>query len=302
MSKRDVLFLFGEYRTFDLVHEFYVKNIPDNVDVYISTWNKSLEKKKGYIKLTKNNKVSKLDWFKIPYSQSKRFAGKRESSTLVHRIDNVNKDVFESIFRKKLKGISIANIEWNQFLDSADDRLNYTDSKFLGGTSSMIYHWKKLVSMVEEQNHTYDRVIAMRLDSIPQFKLEPFTYSFPLDEDTLYTSSIEDMDNWTFFNDTHFMGKFKAIKTWVDNLDMKRDYKTHSGIAAATGKMVNEGILKHKGLSGELGSIIVRRSMIPLIEDLLTTLPHKKVIPIIESFLMNLSEEQQNIIHESNYE
>lgn len=302
MSKRDALFLFGEYRTFDLVHGFYVKNIPDNVDVYISTWNKSLEKKKGYIKLTKNNKVSKLDWFKIPYAKSERFAGKRESSTLVHRIDNVNRDVFESIFRKNLKNVSIANIEWNQFLDSASDRLNYTDSKFLGGTSSMIYHWKKLVSMVEEQNHTYDRVIAMRLDSIPRFKLEPFTYSFPLDEDTLYTSSMEDMDNWTFFNDTHFMGKFKVIKTWVDNLDIKRDNKTHTGIAVATGKMVNEGILKHKGLSGDVWSIIVRRSMIPLIEDLLTTLPHKKVIPIIESFLMNLSEEQQNIIQDSDYE
>ena len=61
------------------------------------------------------------------------------------------------------------NIEWNQYLDSAADKSKYTDSKFLGGTSSMIYHWEQLVSMVQKENHIYDMVIAMRLDAIPIF-------------------------------------------------------------------------------------------------------------------------------------
>ena len=93
MNKKHALFLFGEYRTFDLTHEFYVNNIPDNVDVYISTWNKSLEQKKGYIKY---NPLSKFEIHKIPYGDTKRFKGRIESSILVHRIDGINKDVFES--------------------------------------------------------------------------------------------------------------------------------------------------------------------------------------------------------------
>ena len=300
MNKKHALFLFGEYRTFDLTHEFYVNNIPDNVDVYISTWNKSLEHKKGYIKY---NPLSKFEIHKIPYGDTKRFKGRIESSILVHRIDGINKDVFESIFSERLKNVSITNIEWNQYLDSAADKSKYTDSKFLGGTSSMIYHWKQLVSMAQKENHIYDMVIAMRLDAIPTFKQELFTFSFELDEDTVYSSSEDNMGDWTYFNDTHFVGKFKVIKKWIDSLDIRRDRITHEGIAVATGKMVNEGILKHSGLNGELSSIILRRSLVPFIEELKTkTLSNKNIISRLESFLKNLSKEEKCIINENEYE
>lgn len=300
MNKKHALFLFGEYRTFDLTHEFYVNNIPDNVDVYISTWNKSLEQKKGYIKY---NPLSKFEIHKIPYGDTKRFKGRIESSILVHRIDGINKDVFESIFSERLKNVSITNIEWNQYLDSAADKSKYTDSKFLGGTSSMIYHWKQLVSMAQKENHIYDMVIAMRLDAIPTFKQELFTFSFELDEDTVYSSSEDNMGDWTYFNDTHFVGKFKVIKKWIDSLDIRRDRITHEGIAVATGKMVNEGILKHSGLNGELSSIILRRSLVPFIEELKTkTLSNKNIISRLESFLKNLSKEEKCIINENEYE
>ncbi len=297
MNKKHALFLFGEYRTFDLTHQFYINNIPDNVDVYISTWNKSLETKKGYIKF--NKELDKWEFFKIPYGDTKQFKRKRESSILAHRIDGIDKDVFEPIFSERLKNVSITNIEWNQYLDSRHDKENYTDSKFLGGTSSMIYHWKQLVSMVEKENQTYDMVIAMRLDAIPRFKYEPFTFSFELDEDTLYSSSADNMQDWTFFNDTHFVGNFKVIKKWIDNLDIRRDRITHEGIAVATEKMVNEGILKHSGLNGELNSLIIRRSLVPFIEELKT---NKNIISRLESFLANLSKEEKYIIHENDYE
>ena len=300
MNKKHALFLFGEYRTFDLTHEFYVNNIPDNIDVYISTWNKSLEQKKGYIKY---NPLTNFEIHKIPYGDTKKFKGRRESSLLVHRIDGINKDVFESIFSERLKNVSITNIEWNQYLDSAADKSKYTDSKFLGGTSSMIYHWKQLVSMVQKENHIYDMVIAIRLDAIPKFKQEPFTFGFELDEDTVYSSSEDNMQDWTFFNDTHFAGKFKTIKKWIDGLDIRRDRISHQGIAVATGKMVNEGILKHSGFHNELSSIILRRSLVPFIEELKTkTLSNKNIIFRLESFLKKLSKEEKDIINENAYE
>ena len=43
--------------------------------------------------------------------------------------------------------------------------------------------------------------------------IKPF--GFELDEDTVYSSSEDNMQDWTFFNDTHFAGKFKAIKKWI---------------------------------------------------------------------------------------
>ena len=62
--KKQALIIFGEYRTFETASKFW--NIPDNFDIFISTWDLSTEKRCCWVefdKLINDWKIKTIPYF-----------------------------------------------------------------------------------------------------------------------------------------------------------------------------------------------------------------------------------------------
>jgi hypothetical protein len=251
---KHALVLFGEYRTFDIVSKFW--DIPENVDVYISTWDFSEENRTCWLEFDKNTN----DWEmkSIPgfnplgldlteFYKNGQFFGSPNKFMHYSYKEIVTPESFSNI---KYKSLKINNSE-NLFLNS--------------NTSKMIFHWKTaLQDIVSSDNwNLYENIYLFRLDNV--FFHSPNTTNIfdkecaNLEPNTLYSPSDEDMLNWTFCGDTHFYGKKEVIKKWIDYLDVDKHTFTHLDLAIATGELVKQNKINHK--SSFINQITVRRGM-----------------------------------------
>lgn len=259
---KHALFLYGDYRTFDWCHIWYANKIPENVDVYISTYSTSWEQKSGELQWNEHKKT----WNYIELSEPPR--PPRQSPFLseyaiTHTIQGIKQEIFQDVFGNNLRDVHISERDFNEWVR---DRESTT-----GTTSFIIKHLQKIVGNIpSEVRKEYKNAYILRLDCLPvvdgdeifTFDEKLFNEQFDFEANTLYSQSEEDMMNWTFAQDLVFCGRAETIINWVEYLNSEKHDKPHVHIANATGEMVEKGILKHKKFIG-YNSHIIRRSMVP---------------------------------------
>ena len=258
---KHALFLYGDYRTFDWCHLWYANKIPENVDVYVSTYNTSYEQKRGEIQWNKKDETWNFVDLNPPPTPPIHHPDSSEYS-ITYSTQGIKREIFQTIFKNNLKDVHITNRDFNEWI---------LDKDKVGTTHYIIRHLKRIVDKISiEKRCEYKNIYILRLDSIPvDSSMQPFTFDeklfknqFDLIENTLYSESEKDMMNWTFANDLVFSGRAKTIFNWIEYLDSEKHTSPHTHIANATGEMVKKGILKHETLAN-YSSLIVRRSMVP---------------------------------------
>lgn len=259
---KHALFLYGDYRTFDWCHIWYANKIPDNVDVYISTYNTSWEQKINEIQFNKKDGTWDFIELSPPPRPHVKFPNKSEYS-ITHFTEHIEKSIFENVFKDNLNDVHITSRDFNQWI---------LGKETVGTTSFIIKHLQKIVENIPiEKQKEYRNIYILRLDCVPvvggndevfTFDDKLFDTQFDLQDDTLYSQSEEDMEDWSFAQDLVFSGRAKTIIDWIKYLDSDKHPSPHTSIASATGEMVKKGILKHKKLFG-YNSHIIRRSLIP---------------------------------------
>jgi len=262
--KKQALIVFGEYRTFETASKFW--NIPDNFDIFISTWDLSVEKSCCWVEFdsTLNDwniktvpyfNPKNLDLMKYNSNRNEYFAKKDVQVSLEYR-EQVSDDLFSFLNPKVVRVHSSKNI--NKFYS----------------TANMIYHWKHSLDDVLTSDNwdLYENIFMVRIDSVhipkngykSMFDLEEL---YNLNDRTIYSPSPEDLSNGTFFHDIWIYGNKESIKTWIDYLDIEKHKETHKGLAVATKELVDKKILKHinpniKGISTHS----LRRGMVEMWE------------------------------------
>lgn len=266
MADRHALFIIGEYRTFDWCQLWYANKIPNNIDVYVSTYDTSVEKRKAEA-VRKNGKWTTVSIsnpnipFNSPHNQ--------QEYSINYTINGINAHPFQSAFGNKLKGINIDRRRLDEWYGD-----NTPTTKYL------IQHLKTCLGMLKKQPRTFENIkniYVLRIDSIPTtqtseadevftFNQEVHPHAFKLEEGTLYSPSSIDMENWSFANDTHFAAQRDTMVEWINYMNPEKHQEPHEDIAKLTGELVRVyGKIKHKPFYGIYGCEIIRRGMIPLI-------------------------------------
>jgi len=258
---KHALFIYGDYRTFDWCHLWYANKIPENVDVYISTYTTSFEQKTGEIQWSEKEKTWSFIELSTPPTPPRRFPNSTQYST-AYITQGINNEIFEDVFGDNLKSVHISNRDFNEWIPPG---------RPADTTAFIVKHLQKIVEDIPiEKRKEYKNIYILRLDCIPVIEDEEvFTFDeklfkkqFDLEEDTLYTQSEEDMEDWTFAQDLVFCGRADTIIRWIEYLNPEKHFIPHLHIANATGEMVKKGILKHKTFI-DYSCRILRRSMVP---------------------------------------
>lgn len=262
---KHALFLYGDYRTFDWTHLWWANKLPENIDVYISTYNKSFEERISEVQYNHNQKEWNVVNLKEPPTPKGVFPA-YSTHSINHIIDGINDDIFYSIFGKRLRNVFIKEVDINSFIFKEP----------IGSTKYIIQHWKRCLSMLKEDN--YKNLFILRMDAIPLREemgkgYDIFTFNdklypdmFNLEDNTLYSSSHPTMNDWKFAADLQFCGTFKTMKKWIDYLDEHKHHAPHEGIARATGELVLSKELNHKEYY-RYRSELIRRGIVPYIAD-----------------------------------
>ena len=262
MKDRHALFIIGEYRTFDWCHLWYANKLPENIDVYVSTYDTSVEFRSSEV-VMKNGKWDTqtispiLTPFNSPHNTQK--------TSLTYSITGISYQQLITTFGYNLKGHSIEERKIDEWYKDTTPTTKY-----------IITHLKTCLGMAEKHENweKTKNIYVLRMDSIATTKINGSEEIFTFDEEiwpelfrfkkgTLYTPSDSDMEGWTFANDTHFAGERDTVVNWIDYLDVDKHYRGHEGIAKATGELVNmHQVLKHENISKYYDSTIIRRGMV----------------------------------------
>lgn len=257
------IIIFGEYRTYETVSKFW--NIPDNFDIYISTWNTSSEKRMCSIEY--NDKTKKWEGKINPWCTTETLIETyNHDNAKVVDIGNKkpNHQINLEYYQEGINENSFSNINPTQVL------VSNSENKLSTNTANMIYHWKQMYVRMKPYWEKYENIYMMRIDSVIHYDYEgnnviesPSVQN--LEEGILYSSSLTDAPTYGHMNDIWFYGKKETIKNWINNLDIKKHYETHVGIAVATKEAIDKGLIKgHK--NGQFATSFVRRGMVPVWE------------------------------------
>ena len=270
---KDALFLYGDYRTFDWCHPWYVNKLPKDMDIYISTYDTSYEQKTGEFRLDESGKWNWVQISKPPKPPHELFPAYSEYS-ITHTTQGINRKIFEDIFGSNLKDVHIEQRgfdEWTMFNQSP---------KMIGTTHFIIKHLQKIVNNISYGGLDYKNIYILRLDCLPiDSKGKIFKFNLECKENVLYSQSMDDMDEWLFAHDLVFSGRANTVINWIKHLDAEKHYQPHKGLADATREMVEKGLLKHKQLLSYQAEII-RRAMVPYMSHCW----EQNIYPITETF------------------
>jgi len=259
--KKQALIIFGEYRTFETASKFW--NIPDNFDIFISTWDLSTEKRCCWVefdKLINDWKIKTIPYFNPKNLDLSNFT--ENSNEYFLPKDNKHQISFEYkewITQEMFSSLNPKSCRIHSWKKANKD---YT-------TACMIYHWKHALDDVLTSNNwdSYENIFMIRMDSAliaphnhkSMFELESL---YNLNNNTIYTNSPSDLSNGTFFNDIWMYGTKESMKTWIQYLDIEKHKTSHTGLAVATKELVDKKILKHKNPSnGGLTTKFIRRGI-----------------------------------------
>lgn len=263
---RHALFIIGEYRTFDWCHLWYSNKLPENIDVYISTYDTSVEFRTAEV-VMKDEKwdTQTINPFLTPLSSPHN----RQQTSLTHSITGISHQQLLTTFGYNLKGHSIKF----KTIDTWYKDITPT-------TKYIITHLKTCLEMARK-HETWEKiknVYVLRMDSIPHThangRYEIFTFDeeiwlepFRLKKGTLYSPSKPDMEKWKFAGDTHFAAEKDTMETWINYLNVDKHKEGHTGIAKATGELVKQNVLQHEPF-GKLkcDTTIIRRGMVPYMD------------------------------------
>tara|TARA_B100001939_G_scaffold121627_1_gene105393 strand:- start:591 stop:1499 length:909 start_codon:yes stop_codon:yes gene_type:complete len=266
MKDRHALFIIGEYRTFDWCHLWYANKLPENIDVYVSTYDTSVEFRNSEV-VMKNGKWDTqtispiLTPFNSPHNTQK--------TSLTYSITGISYQQLITTFAFNLKGHSIEERKIDEWYKDTTPTTKY-----------IITHLKNCLEMARKHK-TWEKtknIYVLRMDSIPHTYIngteEIFTFdeeiwpeSFRLKKGTLYSPSSPDMEEWRFAGDQHFAAERDTMETWIDYLDADKHKEPHKGIAEATGELVAVlKTLQHENFKGKYTSTIIRRGMVPYMD------------------------------------
>jgi len=221
---KHALIIFGEYRTFETASKFW--NIPNNIDIFVSTWDFSAERRANWIEFDDVDKDWKIK--SIPYSDEKN---NNHQSNYIYEQEVYPTD-FSSLNPLVLK------------IHPYKNRNRYSN------TANQIYHWKSALEDIIKKWDKYENIYIFRIDSaqIPSDSKSSMWENsglYNLKDNTIYTSSNPNFENFTFFNDTWIYGKKESIKTWITHLDVEKHKRTHEGLAIASKELIDKKILNH---------------------------------------------------------
>lgn len=262
--KKQALIVFGEYRTFETASKFW--NIPDNFDIFISTWNLSIEKRCCWVEF--DSTLNDWNIKSVPYFNPKNL-------DLIEFTSNpheyfVEKDIKVNLeYREQVNNNLLSSLNPKAVRIHSSKKASKTHS-----TANMIYHWKHALDDVLSSNNwdLYENIFMTRIDCayIPQYgykSMFDFEKLYNLNDKTIYTSSPEDLSNGTFFNDVWVYGNKESMKTWIQYLDIEKHKESHRGLAIATKELVDKKILKHINPENEgLHIEFIRRGMVDMWE------------------------------------
>jgi hypothetical protein len=264
--KKSALIISGEYRTFEIVSKFW--SIPENYDLYFSTWNYSEEKRKKWISKENNEWSIKQTPF-----------GEKCFLTFTDEIfQNEVKNRFPVNILEKTKSILIhdkniqINSKWNDF-------------------RSQIFHWKTALVEIEKNWYDYENILHFRIDGLVWIFENSFDW---FEEDTIVTpSDTSDFSEWTFFNDTWFGGKKEVVKKFINTFSLANNLEVHGDVARNLRREILElKSFKHKSMNEydkkDLNYNFVRFGMIEWLEEYYHNI--FKHNPIFENFPLNNEE------------
>jgi hypothetical protein len=222
MTTKHALIIFGEYRTFETASKFW--NIPDNIDIFVSTWDFSAEKRVNWIEFDDVDN----DW-KIKLIPDFYKNGSQLNYTYEQEVNRTN---FSSLNPLVLK------------IHPYENRNKYFN------TANQIYHWKSALEDINHQWDKYENIYIFRIDSVQlpnnsNFSMWENAGLYNLKDNSIYTQSHPNFENGTFFNDNWIYGKKESIKTWINHLDAEKHKVTHEGLAIATKELIDKKILNH---------------------------------------------------------
>jgi hypothetical protein len=239
--KKTALIISGEYRTFETVVKFW--NIPDNYDLYFSTWDYSNETRKYWASKEDGNwKINSVPFlttneqgivssFGEEYQQHSSYSYNLTQTQWIYNYEIENR--FPESIRKKSKVIKIhphdiyINSEFNDF-------------------RSQIYHWKYLLTEIEKNWDDYDSIMFYRIDSIIWINEGSFEW---FEENTLVTPSSTNLNNWKNYQDNWFGGKKDVVRKFINSLSLVNPIEVHGDIAKILKKeIVDYKSYNHKGI------------------------------------------------------
>lgn len=256
-KKKTALILFGEYRTFETVSKYY--NLPvEDYDIYIQTWNRSIEERVNYVTY-EHGEIQ----YKSVLNDLLDLNGVDSNTFWCHyqRIDadRINKHI------KNTPSLTHDNIEFEIH--------SYEEKGYRDGTSNMVYHYKKGLEHI--RNYCHNKPVSWYYDSIALARIdgELITHRKQIKKDitiaphTLYHSGGTGMEGYTFANDVAWYGSTKTMESWIDGLDPEKHFRTHIDLAVHTGEWIEEGGYRDYGGCKGVMVHFLRAGAVPFIDN-----------------------------------
>lgn len=178
-SKKIAILVGGMYREFDNAHKSWSFLKYDNIDFYISTWDKTYET---------NNRLST--------------------------------NIFEDVTEDRIKShISNANIKISQDLNIDNGQSFYI--------RKLIYHWKTLITMVNNSGKKYDIAILTRPDFFIKENVNFVDFINTMSYNKVYTlTNVCVLPTYPFVytNDCFFIANFSHIEKMINYLEPISEY------------------------------------------------------------------------------